>query len=85
LHRPEDKRQIQGRRKAKGGGNTHIEDTQRLVTEIEMLKVLLHLVVSNRQTSLKCNYVHQLLVAEDKELPKQPLKDKNILYGHNVS
>jgi hypothetical protein len=27
----------------------HIEDTQRLVTEIEMLKVVLHLVVSRNR------------------------------------
>jgi hypothetical protein len=34
--------------------------------------------------SKKCNWVHHLLVAEDIEPPRQPLKGKNILYDHNV-
>jgi hypothetical protein len=37
--------------KGKARSNTHIDDTQRLVTEIEMLKVVLHLALAARLAS----------------------------------
>jgi hypothetical protein len=39
--------------KGGGGGYTRIEDTQRIVTEIEMLKVVLYLVLKIRRDETK--------------------------------
>jgi hypothetical protein len=67
-------RLLQVKQKQKEEEAMHIEDTQRLVTEIEMLKVVLHLVVSrNRKDAYQffmCLCIFSMSALNSKEFYK---------------